>query len=56
MAAETIRDQDAAEAVAFIIKDLKDRGGLGEAWGRIDDDTKREIVDAWIRIVRESHE
>ena len=35
-------------AVRNIIKDLKDRRGLRQEWGQIDEDVQCEIQDVWV--------
>jgi hypothetical protein len=37
-----------------IIADLKDRGGLGDEWDQIDEDTQQEIRETWIEIAEKA--
>jgi hypothetical protein len=38
-------------AVEALIKDLKDRQGIGDEWEQIDSDIQEEIKDTWTMIV-----
>lgn len=42
---------NAMDAVGEIVRDLKDRRGLRQAWEAIDPATQREIERAWAAIV-----
>ena len=41
----------AEKIVDAIIEDFTDRRGLRQEWEQIDDETQKEIRDAWIEIV-----
>ena len=41
-------------AVEAIIVDLTDRGGLSDEWEMIDEDTRQEIKDVWVEIIRQA--
>lgn len=41
----------AEEAVDDIISDLRGRCGLDQGWESIDNDTRRQLREAWIEIV-----
>lgn len=42
----------AQQVVEFIIDDLSDRRGLGQAWHEIDKDIKQEIEESWKVIIK----
>jgi hypothetical protein len=38
-------------AVSRIVGDLSDRKGLGDEWDKIDNQTRKEIVNTWRTII-----
>lgn len=52
MADEKSRASNIAdEALAHIIRDIRDRSGLGDTWSEIDVDTRNEIVAVWRKAI-----
>jgi hypothetical protein len=41
-----------ARIVDAIVRDLSDRRGLGDEWGNIDSDVRKEIKEVWAGLVR----
>ena len=37
----------------YIIKEIKSRGGLDDAWSDIDEDIQNEILDEWLDGIRD---
>lgn len=46
-------DNEAERVVNAIWRDVTDRRGWRQAAGEFDDDVKHEILDTWLRIVRD---
>lgn len=44
-------NRTAKTIVERIISDIEDRAGLGNEWGNINNETKKEIKEEWIAIV-----
>lgn len=42
------------EIVEKIVKDMRDRRGFRQLLDSIDEDVRKEIIEAWERIVRET--
>ncbi len=40
------------QIVEAIIEDLSDRKGLQNEWDELDDETEKEIIEEWIKIVK----
>lgn len=48
-----MNDEQIKLCVKIIVEDLSDRYGLRQAWEKIDDDTKCDVVAVWEEIIRE---
>lgn len=46
----------AVDAVYKIIRDIEDRRGLKQQWWGIDADVRREIIQTWRKIIRETYQ
>lgn len=40
--------------VHALVEDIRDRKGLEEEWSLIDEDTKTNLLEEWVRLVRET--
>lgn len=46
----------AVDAVTEIVRDLRDRQGIGDEFDQIDAETRRELIQTWRNIIRKAYE